>query len=120
MFSHVLSQINDRLEFPIELNMYPYTKEGRAATAANEEAVHRQDQDRAGDGDDDDDDVDADEVNEGISSSVPSPVHRPYSGAAVTVVVCPRIYFAGSCSLYSSIRPATLGVQGCSTVCCAV
>lgn len=27
-------QINDRLEFPVELNMYPYTKEGREATAA--------------------------------------------------------------------------------------
>lgn len=31
------SQINDRLEFPVELNMYPYTKEGRAASVANEE-----------------------------------------------------------------------------------
>lgn len=29
-------QINDRLEFPLELNMYPYTKEGRAAAAAAE------------------------------------------------------------------------------------
>ncbi|CAN0021460.1 unnamed protein product, partial [Sphacelaria rigidula] len=30
------TKINDRLEFPLELNMYPYTKEGRAAAAAAE------------------------------------------------------------------------------------
>ena len=57
-------QINDRLEFPLELNMHPYTKEGRAATAATEEAAQRQDrqattgdvagEDGIGDGDDDD------------------------------------------------------------------
>lgn len=46
----------------MELNMYPYTKEGRAANAAIEEAVDRQD--GTGDGDGDDDDVDVDEVND--------------------------------------------------------
>ncbi|CAM9823365.1 unnamed protein product, partial [Laminaria digitata] len=30
------TKINDRLEFPFELDMYPYTKEGRAAAAAGE------------------------------------------------------------------------------------
>lgn len=29
-----LAQINDRLEFPFELDMYPYTKDGRAAAVA--------------------------------------------------------------------------------------
>lgn len=40
----VFPQINDRLEFPIELNMYPYTKEGRAATttAASKEGGHEE------------------------------------------------------------------------------
>lgn len=32
-------QINDRLEFPLELNMYPYTKEGRAAASVGESSV---------------------------------------------------------------------------------
>ncbi|CAB1113461.1 unnamed protein product [Ectocarpus sp. CCAP 1310/34] len=38
------TKINDRLEFPIELNMYPYTKEGRAATttAAGKEGGHEE------------------------------------------------------------------------------
>lgn len=47
-------QINDRLEFPVELNMYPYTKEGREATATttSEEAGHRQDGAGNGAGDD--------------------------------------------------------------------
>lgn len=58
------SQINDRLEFPLELNMHPYTKEGRAATAATEEAAAKNGdvdvdvdvagEDGIGDGDDDD------------------------------------------------------------------
>lgn len=44
LFSPVFPQINDRLEFPVELNMYPYTNEGREATATtNEEAGHPQD-----------------------------------------------------------------------------
>lgn len=37
-------QINDRLEFPFELNMYPYTKEGRAAATAGEARVERRDE----------------------------------------------------------------------------
>ena len=28
------AQINDRLEFPLELDIYPFTKEGRAAAVA--------------------------------------------------------------------------------------
>lgn len=47
------SQINDRLEFPLELNMHPYTKEGRAATAATEEVAQR----HAKTGDENDDEV---------------------------------------------------------------
>lgn len=31
-------QINDRLEFPLELDMFPYTKEGRAAAVAAQSA----------------------------------------------------------------------------------
>lgn len=44
IFRMSLPQINDRLEFPVELNMYPYTNEGREATATTgEEAGHPQD-----------------------------------------------------------------------------
>lgn len=44
-------QINDRLEFPFELNMYPYTKEGRAAATAGEACVEGRDENGSSTGD---------------------------------------------------------------------
>eukprot|EP00903_Cladosiphon_okamuranus_P019913 g18301.t2 len=62
------TKINDRLEFPLELNMHPYTKEGRAANAATEEAAERRHAETGGgageDGDEDDGEED-DQVAEG-------------------------------------------------------
>lgn len=64
-----MSQINDRLEFPLELNMLRYTKEGRAATAATQDAAQRQAETEDGTGEDGDED-DVEEIDVDVDVDV--------------------------------------------------
>ncbi|CAM9482017.1 unnamed protein product [Scytosiphon promiscuus] len=58
------TKINDRLDFPVELNMYPFTKEGRAASAADEEEGEDDGSREGGTSDDDDDEDDVRDLDD--------------------------------------------------------